>query len=111
MIRLIRNFFWLLLGLALGMWVMRKLNQIARSYSPSGIAGRAQDNWGSFRDGMVAFGRDVRARADAREIELRAALAGENPTPLPGTARHRAQPSTGAPGTDPDARPFNRHGD
>lgn len=113
MIRLLKNVLWLLLGLALGVWVMRKLNQIARDYSPSGIAGRAQNNWGQFRDGMIAFGRDVRTRADAREIELRAALSGEAPLPQPGRARHRADPGAAdAPaGTDVDARPRYRHGD
>lgn len=113
MIRLVKNVFWLLLGLALGIWVMRKLNRIARDYSPTGIAGRAQSTWGQFRDGMLAFGRDVKARADAREVELRAALAGQVTLPRPG-AGAGADAGTGdapAAGTDVDARPRDRHGD
>lgn len=114
MIRLVKNVLWLLLGLALGIWVMRKLNQIARDYSPTGIAGRAQNSWGRFRDGMLAFGRDVKARTDAREIELRAALAGEATLPQPGRYRAGERASTGgvpAAGTDVDAPPRYRHGD
>ena len=117
MIRLFKNLFILLIGVGLGIWVMRKLNEIARSYSPSGIAGRAQNNWEQFREGMVAFGQDVMVRADQREIELRAALAGQDPVPLPRPGRHRApgQAARSAedplPGTDVNARPTNRHGD
>lgn len=114
---MIRRLVWLLFGVALGVFIMRKLGQIARAYSPSGLAGRAQGGWANFRDGLKAFGREVLTLSREREQELWAALAAENPTPLPraGTGRHRSAGARGRRGEDdpdsPDARPTSRHGD
>ena len=68
---MIRRLFWLLLGLVLGMWVLRRFDEAARAARPGAVAERTGRRVGSGRarwSDAVAAGRDA---ARAREHELR----------------------------------------
>jgi Family of unknown function (DUF6167) len=66
----VRRLFWLALGATAGVLVVRKVNRVAHSYTPAGLAERA-DGLG---DAIRYFADEVRAGMLEREVELRAAL-------------------------------------
>ncbi|MGF1664539.1 MAG: hypothetical protein ACFCVG_19105 [Kineosporiaceae bacterium] len=82
-----RRLVWLLLGLGLGYWLLRRLGLV--SASPSAIAGRAAGRAASLAgsgaersarsavDAVRGFAGEVRSHAAEREAELRAALAAD----------------------------------
>lgn len=65
-----RRVFWVALGAAAGILVVRKLTQTANAYSPEGIAGSLSNVADAVRD----FADAVREGAAEREQELRVAL-------------------------------------
>jgi hypothetical protein len=65
-----KRVFWIALGATAGVLVVRKLTRTARSYTPAGVADRAQGLGASLR----YFADEVRAGMAEREIELRDAL-------------------------------------
>jgi Family of unknown function (DUF6167) len=65
-----RRVFWIALGATAGVLVVRKLSKTAQSYTPAGMADRAQGLGASLR----YFADEVRAGMAEREIELRSAL-------------------------------------
>jgi len=66
----VRRVFWVALGAAAGILVVRKLTQTAHAYSPEGIAGGLSNVADAFRE----FADAVREGAAEREQELRVAL-------------------------------------
>lgn len=65
-----KRVFWIALGAIVGVLVVRKLGKVARSYTPAGLAERAEGLGASLR----YFADEVRAGMTEREIELRDAL-------------------------------------
>jgi cephalosporin hydroxylase len=65
-----RRLFWMGVGAAAGVYAVRKVQKILHSYSPSGLAERAEGVGASLR----YFADEVRAGMTARELELRDAL-------------------------------------
>ncbi len=67
--------FWFGLAAATGIVVYRKLSRTARSYTPSGLAGSAQQTAVGLLDSVREFMADVREGMAEREAEIHAALA------------------------------------
>ena len=68
---MIRRLFWMLLGLVLGVWLLRKVDQVTEASRPGTVAERTGRRVGSGRarwSDAVAVGRDA---ARTRERELR----------------------------------------
>jgi hypothetical protein len=72
---MIGRLFWFGLAAATGVVVYRKLSRTARSYSPSGLAGSAQQTAVGLVDSVREFMADVREGMAEREAEIHAALA------------------------------------
>lgn len=77
--RMVKRLFWVLVGVAIGIYVWRKVQAVAHAYSPSGIAERAQSSAERTTAGLQNFFGTVRAIADSKETELRKALADATP--------------------------------
>jgi hypothetical protein len=67
-----KRLFWLGVGLAVGVVVVRVVTKKAQSYSPRGIAASARDSGRNLLDSARDFVDDVRDGMHEREIELRA---------------------------------------
>lgn len=68
---MIRRLFWMLLGLVLGVWALRRLDELTEASRPGTVAERTGRRVGGTRarwGDAVATGRDA---ARAREAELR----------------------------------------
>ena len=65
-----RRLFWLGLGAAAGVLVVRRVTQAAQSYTPEGMARSIQ----GLGDGLRELAATVREGMAEREAELRAAL-------------------------------------
>ena len=91
-----RRLFWLAMGVTIGALVVRKLSAAAEKLTPQGIAGALVEGLRDLADAIGEFGADVRAAAEAREMELRSGTGLDAPLPerppveLPG--RHSAPP-------------------
>jgi hypothetical protein len=70
-----KRLFWLGVGLAVGVVVVRVVTKKAQSYSPRGIAASARDSGRNLLDSVRDFVDDVRDGMHERELELRAAFA------------------------------------
>jgi hypothetical protein len=82
-----KRVFWIALGATAGVLVVRKLTKTAHSYTPAGLADRAQGLGASLR----YFADEVRAGMAEREIELRDALGiEEDPDLSPNGATERS---------------------
>jgi hypothetical protein len=66
----VRRVFYVALGATAGVLVVRKVQKAARSYTPAGLADRADGSLATLR----RFADEVRAGMVTREIELRDAL-------------------------------------
>lgn len=85
-----RRIFWLTVGVVVGVLIWRKVTKVAHSYTPDGLAERAQTTAARTADGLRAFARDVQSVARAKERELREELAAHTPDDIPGPqAQHR----------------------
>lgn len=62
--------FWIALGAAAGVLVVRKVTQTAQQYTPEGLAHSVE----GFSEAIRDFAGAVREGMDARENELRVAL-------------------------------------
>lgn len=69
-----KRLFWLGVGLAVGVVVVRVVTKKAQSYSPRGIAASARDSGRNLVDSVRDFVDDVRDGMHERELELRAGL-------------------------------------
>lgn len=74
---MIRRVFWIALGAAVGVLVVRKVGQVAQQYTPQGIAGNLGEGLASLGDGFREFAGAVRESASEREEVLRAAVSGD----------------------------------
>lgn len=72
-----RRLVWVVVGATVGVVVVRKLSQQAENFSPQGLARQL----GGLGEAVRAFGEEIRAGMDAREQELRTALALDAPEP------------------------------
>jgi hypothetical protein len=86
-----RRVFWIALGATAGVLVVRKIQKTARSYSPSGLADRAEGLGASLR----YFADEVRAGMAEREIELRDALGIDEAADLPQPSPNGSTDATG----------------
>jgi hypothetical protein len=68
--RMIRRFFWLILGLGTGAWAAFRLKRLMRAMAPQALVHQASGAGQTVR----AFTRDVRNAMHTREDELRDAL-------------------------------------
>lgn len=71
---MIRRLFWVGLGVAVGVVVVRKLTRAAESYSPRGLAESARGSLAGTMDSVRDFFDDARAAMADREAELETAL-------------------------------------
>jgi hypothetical protein len=72
---MIKRVFWLGVGIAVGVVVVRKLTKTAESYTPHGIAASAQQSAVGLLDSVREFMADVRDNMAEREDQINAALA------------------------------------
>jgi hypothetical protein len=90
-----RRLFWLGVGVAVGVLVVRKVAKTAESYSPHGLADSARSSVGGLLETVREFADDVRTAMAEREEDLLAALATDGGV-------------VGAPGDEPDDDPRGR---
>jgi hypothetical protein len=70
-----RRLLWLGVGLAVGALVVRKLTQMAQTYTPAGLAHRASESAGGLVESVRGFIDDVRDGMAEREAEIHEAFA------------------------------------
>jgi hypothetical protein len=70
-----RRLFWLGIGLAVGVVVVRKATQTAHAYTPQGIAGSLTESAGGLLESLRSFVEDVRIGMAEREQEIHEAFA------------------------------------
>lgn len=70
-----KRLFWLGMGMAVGVLVVRAVTKKAQSYSPSGIAAAARGSGRNLVDSVRGFVDDVREGMHEREEQLRTAFA------------------------------------
>jgi hypothetical protein len=87
-----RRLFWLGVGAAVGVLVVRRASRAAQSFTPQGMAAGLAASIGELGDAVRDFAREVRAGMAEREAEILAALAAEG-TPLGG------EPEAAGPGS------------
>lgn len=75
---MIRRVFWLGIGIAAGVLVVRRLTRTAQAYTPSGMAASLQESAVGVLDSVRTFVEDVRDGMAEKEAEINAAfVAGE----------------------------------
>jgi hypothetical protein len=72
---MIKRALWLGVGIAVGVVVARKLAEVARAYSPSGLAGSARNSAAGVLGSMRDFIADVRDGMAEREDQIHEAFA------------------------------------
>ncbi|MFC7531256.1 hypothetical protein [Actinoplanes sp. GCM10030250] len=70
-----KRLLWLGVGLAVGAIVVRKLNQKANEFSPSGIATSLSESAGGLVESLRSFVEDVRDGMAEREQQIHEAFA------------------------------------
>ncbi|WP_433532561.1 hypothetical protein ACQPYA_11295 [Micromonospora sp. CA-263727] len=70
-----KRLFWLGVGLAVGVVVVRKATRAARAYTPAGIADNLSESAGGLVEELRSFVADVRAGMAEREQEIHEAFA------------------------------------
>jgi hypothetical protein len=76
-----RRLFWLVMGITIGVLVVRKLSAAAEKLTPGSIGRSIADGLTDIAEAIGDFGADVRAAAAAREAELRAGTGLDAPLP------------------------------
>jgi hypothetical protein len=79
-----RRLFWLVMGITIGVLVVRKLSQAAERLTPGSVLGNLADGLRDLAEAIGDFGADVRAAASEREIELRTGTGLDAPLPTRG---------------------------
>jgi hypothetical protein len=69
-----RRLFWLGIGVAVGVVVVRQIGKAVQAYSPSGLAGSARNSAAGLLDSVRDFVADVRDGMAEREAEIAAAF-------------------------------------
>jgi hypothetical protein len=67
----IRRLFWLVMGITIGVLVVRKLSRAAERMSPSGLAHSFVEGVGDLTESVRDFGADVRTAMKQQEAALR----------------------------------------
>jgi hypothetical protein len=70
----VRRLFWLGIGIAVGVIVVRQIGKAAQAYSPSGLAGSARNSAAGVLGSVRDFVTDVREGMAEREAEINAAF-------------------------------------
>ncbi len=70
-----KRLFWLGVGLAIGVIVVRKANRAAQQFTPTGIASSLSESAGGLVESLRSFVEDVREGMAEREGEIHAAFA------------------------------------
>ncbi|SCE68783.1 hypothetical protein GA0070607_0388 [Micromonospora coriariae] len=70
-----RRLFWLGIGLAVGVVVVRKATRTAQAYTPAGIASTLSESAGGLVESLRSFVEDVRIGMAEREQEIHQAFA------------------------------------
>ncbi|WCN83706.1 hypothetical protein [Micromonospora sp. LH3U1] len=70
-----RRLFWLGIGLAVGVVVVRKVTRTAQAYTPAGIASTVTESAGGLVESLRSFVEDVRVGMAEREQEIHQAFA------------------------------------
>ena len=70
-----RRLFWLGVGMAVGVVVVRQVNRAVQAYSPASLAGEARNSAAGFIDSVRDFVADVREGMAEREEEIHSAFA------------------------------------
>ncbi|WFE49004.1 hypothetical protein [Micromonospora sp. WMMD1155] len=70
-----RRLFWLGIGVAVGVIVVRKATRTAQAYTPAGIAGSVTESAGGLVESLRNFVEDVRIGMAEREQEIHQAFA------------------------------------
>lgn len=81
-----RRLFWLVMGVTIGVLVVRKLTAAAERLTPRGLADSVGGGLAELSAAIRDFGADVREAMSEREAELRES------TGLDGQLGHRPQP-------------------
>ncbi|MFG1926128.1 DUF6167 family protein [Cryptosporangium sp. NPDC048952] len=84
-----RRLFWIGVGAAVGILVVRKISRTAEAYSPKGLANSARGSAVGLLDSVREFLEDARVAMAEHEVELTRALA-EGQTGTPEGGAHRA---------------------
>ncbi len=69
-----RRLFWVALGATVGVLIVRKLTNTARSLTPQGLAGSFSQSLSGVSDAVQDFVADMREAMSEREEELMATL-------------------------------------
>ncbi|TQS41611.1 hypothetical protein [Cryptosporangium phraense] len=69
-----RRLFWIGVGAAVGILVVRKITKTAEAYSPRGLAGSARGSAVGLLDSVRAFVEDARVAMAEQEVALTRAL-------------------------------------
>jgi hypothetical protein len=69
-----RRLFWLGIGVAVGVVVVRQVTKAVQAYSPTSIAGQARNSAAGLLDSVRDFVADVREGMAEREAEIAAAF-------------------------------------
>lgn len=69
-----KRLFWLGIGVAVGVVVVRQVSKAAQAYSPSGLAGTARNSAAGLLDSVKDFVADVREGMAEREAEIHSAF-------------------------------------
>jgi hypothetical protein len=69
-----RRLFWLGVGIAVGVVVVRQVTKVAQSYSPANLAGEARNSAAGLLESVKDFIADVRDGMAEREAEIHAAF-------------------------------------
>lgn len=99
-----RRLFWLVMGITIGVLVVRKLSQAAERLTPNSMLSGIAEGLRDLADAIGDFGADIRAAAAEREAELRTGTGLDAPLPergrlpVPGQGR-LPQPPPAAPRT------------
>ncbi|MET8042310.1 hypothetical protein ABZU25_15790 [Micromonospora sp. NPDC005215] len=70
-----RRLFWLGIGVAVGVIVVRKATRTAQAYTPAGIASTVTQSAGGLVESLRSFVEDVRLGMAEREQEIHQAFA------------------------------------
>ncbi|MGC4749377.1 hypothetical protein ACLQ28_27545 [Micromonospora sp. DT201] len=70
-----RRLFWLGIGVAVGVIVVRKATRTAQAYTPAGIASTVTQSAGGLVESLRSFVEDVRVGMAEREQEIHQAFA------------------------------------
>lgn len=82
-----RRLFWLVMGITIGVLVVRKLSRAAEKMTPGGIAGSVAEALRDLAEAIGDFGADVRHAMTEREKELRTGTGLDAPLPSGGATQ------------------------